>query len=86
MHTVLADPELSRQIFENAVAVTAICFIVLAAAVTLLVFICVVWECVSLTRGPAQSEFRQHGLSCSRVLTNQIQHRAFSADSGGGFR
>lgn len=52
MHTVFADPGFFGQIFQNAVAVTAICFIALAAAATLLAGAYIIWECVRLMRQP----------------------------------
>jgi len=48
----LADPELSRQILMNPVALSAMCFIALVAAVMLLVLVGVVCEYVHLARLP----------------------------------
>jgi hypothetical protein len=69
MHPELADPELSRQIFDNALAATAWSFIALALVAAILVAIYITWECLRLTREPARPECQRRGWSRSRVET-----------------
>jgi hypothetical protein len=52
MYDKLADPELSRQLLENALAATAMSFLALAALVAVLAGIFILGECLCLLTTP----------------------------------
>src|SRR6185369_4870253 len=54
MHAEWFDPELSHQVFENALAAVALSFIALAALAALVVYVFVVYQCYRLTERPAK--------------------------------
>ena len=53
MHADWSDPEISRQLFENAIAATAMSFLGLAALVAIVAGIFIVGECLRLLTEPA---------------------------------
>jgi tetratricopeptide (TPR) repeat protein len=59
MHAAQFDPELSRQMFENAIATAALSFIALAALAAVLVCIFIVCECLRLTNPPQKIRSRR---------------------------
>ena len=73
MHAAQFDPELSRQMFENAIATVAMSFIALAAFAAMIVCLFIVWECVQLTDPPKRSQNRDCGDSRRMQDAGQLQ-------------
>jgi hypothetical protein len=68
MYANWADPELSRQLFENALEATAMSFLALAALVGILAGICILWECIRLVRTPPVRHSGVHSTGSIQIV------------------